>query len=82
MRRIRSKLEINGIEVTCVRAPERYDSTLVYTYDENGAMAYARFRIDTAAFVVDNLKCRYSQEQIESVENRIDTNKSKLLKIW
>ena len=57
MRRIRPKIEINGIEVTGIHIPQRYDSQLLYTYDENGAMAYARFRIDTATFVVDNFEC-------------------------
>lgn len=28
-----------------------------YTYDENGTMGYARFRIDTATFVVDDFEC-------------------------
>lgn len=57
MRRIRPKIEINGIEVTGIHIPQRYDSPLLYTYDENGAMDYARFRIDTATFVVDDFEC-------------------------
>lgn len=57
MRRRHPKIEINGIEAIGVNTPQRYDSPLLYTYDVNGAMAYARFRIDTATFVVDDFEC-------------------------